>query len=192
MLHVGSALWTTYDQFWGSILTYIVAVMMAQIAPRGRYITYACMCVVSFLTKGLLTCTRSLFALFWISAPNFLYIYGLFLADLHAGGYIRRVQNHWKPTVAIEVCVMAVGAFLIAGGRNNQFGADDFFGRWTVYEGKYSYDPRQVWPQYMNFSYWCQAVCIITWVELSHVMQWFCSWAIFVWLGKVYVRASVQ
>jgi hypothetical protein len=45
MLHVGSALWTTYDQFWGSILTYIVAVMMAPIAPRGRYITYFIMWV---------------------------------------------------------------------------------------------------------------------------------------------------
>ena len=136
-----------------------------------------------------------------MSAPNFLYVYGLMLADLHAGGYIRRLQNHWKPTVALEFFVMGLGTFLIAGGRNNQFGADDFFGRWTLYEGKYSYDPRQVrfsflcqfvsssseqvWPQYMNFSYWGQAVCIITWIELSHVMQWFCSWGLFTWLGKV-------
>lgn len=26
---------------------------------------------------------------------------------------------------------------------------------------------------------------ILIWVELSHVMQWFISWAIFVWIGKV-------
>lgn len=26
---------------------------------------------------------------------------------------------------------------------------------------------------------------ILIWVELSHAMQWFASWGIFVWLGKV-------
>lgn len=37
----------------------------------------------------------------------------------------------------------------------------------------------------MNFSYFVAACCIITWIELSHAMQWFTSWGIFVWLGKV-------
>ena len=75
------------------------------------------------------------------------------LADLHAAGYIRRIQNSWKPTVALEVAIMTLGIFLIAGGRNNQFGADDFFGRFTVYEGKYSFDPRQAWPQYSTSAF---------------------------------------
>lgn len=132
MLFVGSALWTTFDQFWGSIITYITATMMATLAPRGRYLVYGIM----------------LIALFWQNSPNFLYIYGLFLADMHAAGYIRELQNHWKPTVFLEFAIMALGTFLLAGGIPMQFGADDWFGKWTVYEGKFSYDPRQVWPQY--------------------------------------------
>lgn len=132
MLFVGSALWTTYDQFWGSIITYITAAMMATLAPKGRYTVYFIM----------------LISLFWTSSPNFLYIYGLLLADLHAAGYIRELQNHWKPTVLLELCIMAVGTFLIAAGPSMQFGADDWAGKWTVYEGKFSYDPRQAWPQY--------------------------------------------
>ena len=43
MLFVGSALWTTYDQFWGSIITYIVAAVMAPLAGKGRYLVYTCM-----------------------------------------------------------------------------------------------------------------------------------------------------
>lgn len=199
MLFVGSALWTTYDQFWGSIITYITAGMMAPLAPKGRYTVYTVM----------------LLALFWTSSPNFLYVYGLLLADLHAAGYIRELNNHWKPTVILELVIMAVGTFLIAAGPNMQFGADDWAGKWTMYEGKFSYDPRQAWPQYsafvpessrrshhtltmathflnfsVNFSYFVSACCIITWIEISHAMQWFVSWRIFVWLGKVYVARS--
>lgn len=29
------------------------------------------------------------------------------------------------------------------------------------------------------------AVMILVWIELSHAMQWFASWGIFVWIGKV-------
>jgi hypothetical protein len=32
MLTVGSALWTTYDQFWGSVLVYIVAATLTPIS----------------------------------------------------------------------------------------------------------------------------------------------------------------
>lgn len=40
MLYAGSALWTTYDQFWGSTLVYILAAMMAPMAWKGRYLVY--------------------------------------------------------------------------------------------------------------------------------------------------------
>ena len=26
---------------------------------------------------------------------------------------------------------------------------------------------------------------ILVWIELSHAMQWFASWGIFVWIGKI-------
>jgi peptidoglycan/LPS O-acetylase OafA/YrhL len=29
------------------------------------------------------------------------------------------------------------------------------------------------------------AAMILVWVEFSHVMQWFISWSLFVWIGKV-------
>lgn len=169
MLFVGSALWTTFDQFWGSVITYIVAAMMAPLAAKGRYFAYFCI----------------LIPLWWIQSPNFLYIFGLLLADLHAAGFVRKLQDHWKPTIAVEVFVMALALTCLVGGRNVQFGADDFFGRFTVYEGKYSFDPRQAWPQYMNFSTFIPPLCILVWVECSHAMQWFASWALFVWIGKV-------
>jgi len=169
MLFVGSALWTTFDQFWGSIMTYIVAALMAPLAPKGRYLSYFCI----------------LASLWWIQNPNFLYIFGLLMADLHAAGYVRKLQDHWKPTMLVECGFMALALTCIVGGRNIQFGADDFFGRFTVYEGKYSFDPRQAWPQYMNFTTFVPPLCILVWVEVSHAMQWFASWGLFVWIGKV-------
>lgn len=56
MLVVGSALWTTYDQFWGSVLVYIVAAMLAPIPVRGRYTLYMTLLV----------------SLWFINSPNFL------------------------------------------------------------------------------------------------------------------------
>ena len=29
---------------------------------------------------------------------------GLWMADLYASGWVRKLQDHWKPTVAVEVC----------------------------------------------------------------------------------------
>jgi peptidoglycan/LPS O-acetylase OafA/YrhL len=37
----------------------------------------------------------------------------------------------------------------------------------------------------MLLSNWLPAACILIWVEVSHIMQWFCSWGLFTWLGKV-------
>lgn len=56
MLTVGSALWTTYDQFWGSVLVYIVAGTLTPLPFRGRYTLYFLICV----------------SLWWISSPNML------------------------------------------------------------------------------------------------------------------------
>ena len=56
MLVVGSALWTTYDQFWGSVLVYIVAATLAPLPHRGRYSLYFVICV----------------SLWWINSPNML------------------------------------------------------------------------------------------------------------------------
>jgi hypothetical protein len=56
MLYVGSALWTTYDQFWGSTLVYILAAMMAPIAWKGRYMLFLIISV----------------SLWYISSPNML------------------------------------------------------------------------------------------------------------------------
>lgn len=56
MLYVGSALWTTYDQFWGSTLVYILAAMMAPLAWKGRYMLYLIICI----------------SLWWINSSNML------------------------------------------------------------------------------------------------------------------------
>lgn len=56
MLMVGSALWTTYDQFWGSVFVYIIAATFAPIPIRGRYTLYLCVAV----------------ALWWVNSPNLL------------------------------------------------------------------------------------------------------------------------
>lgn len=56
MLTVGSALWTTYDQFWGSVLVYIVAATLAPLPARGRYSMFTVICI----------------SLWWINSPNML------------------------------------------------------------------------------------------------------------------------
>jgi hypothetical protein len=58
MLTVGSALWSTYDQFWGSVLVYIVAATLTPLPYRGRYTLYLAICV----------------ALWWINSSNMLYV----------------------------------------------------------------------------------------------------------------------
>ncbi|POY71974.1 hypothetical protein BMF94_4983 [Rhodotorula taiwanensis] len=169
MLTVGSALWSTYDQFWGSVLVYIVAATLTPLPFRGRYSLYLMICV----------------ALWWISSPNMLYIIGLWMADLYASGFVRKLQDHWKPTVAVEVGAMALALAFIAGGDKVATAADIAVGSIHVQQGKFSYDPSYIWPQYMLMSNWIPPTMILIWVEVSHAMQWFFSWGIFTWLGKV-------
>lgn len=107
------------------------------------------------------------------------------MSDLHASGYIRKLQDHWKPTVAIEVCVMALALAMIAGGSTVAEPANHAVGKVTIYNGHYGWDSNLVWPQYMFMSNWIVAAAILIWVEISHAMQWFASWGIFVWVGKV-------
>ncbi|KDE09694.1 hypothetical protein MVLG_00097 [Microbotryum lychnidis-dioicae p1A1 Lamole] len=169
MLVVGSALWTTYDQFWGSVLVYIVAAVLAPLPTRGRYPLYAAIIV----------------SLWWISSPNMLYMIGLFFADLHAAGFVRVIQDSWKLTVGIECAAMALGMAMIAGGTAVAGPADRAAGSISVYDSKFGYDPSNIWPQYMLMSNWIPPAMILLWVELSHAMQWFTSWGIFVWVGKI-------
>ncbi|KAH9457125.1 hypothetical protein MJO28_011336 [Puccinia striiformis f. sp. tritici] len=169
MLNVGSALWSTYDQFWGSVMVYILAASVAQVGWIGRYLIYLVVCV----------------SLWFINSPNMLYVLGLWLADLHAAGFIRKLQDHWKPTIAVEVSVMALALAMIAGGTKVASPADNAVGNITVYEGKFGWDQSMTWPQYMFMSNWIPPLCILIWVEVSHAMQWLASWAIFTWLGKV-------
>lgn len=125
---------------------------------------------------------------FWfMSSPNFLYLGGLWLSDLHACGAVRKIQDHWKPTMAIEIGVMVLALAVIVSGDKVAGPADMAFAGFTIYEGKFGWNPNLVWPQYMFFSQWYPALAILIWIELSHAMQWFMSWAIFVWLGKVCV-----
>jgi hypothetical protein len=163
ILTVGSALWITYDQFWGSVLVYIVAATFAPLPARGRYSLYAIICV----------------SLWWINSPNMLYVpfssfmssswtrldflslespqsymIGLLLADLHASGFIRKIQDSWKLTVGLEVCAMALALALISGGQKIANPANEFFARFTVYDGQFGWDPNLIWPQYMLFSNW--------------------------------------
>lgn len=153
ILTVGSALWTTYDQFWGSVLVYIVAAALAPLPHRGRYTVFTIICT----------------ALWWTNSPNLLYvaprrpcrtdvasyILGLWLADLHAAGFVRKIQDNWKLTVAIEVCAMALALAFIAGGTKVASPANILIARFTVYDGKFGWDPSLVWPQYMLTSNWC-------------------------------------
>ncbi|CDR39189.1 RHTO0S04e02630g1_1 [Rhodotorula toruloides] len=169
MLTVGSALWTTYDQFWGSVLVYLVAATLTPLPFRGRYSLYLAICV----------------ALWWINSSNMLYMIGLWLADFYASGFVRKIQDHWKWTVAIEVCAMALALAFIAGGQHVAGPADRAMGAITVYDGKFSWNPSYVWPQYMLMSNWIPPTMILIWCEVSHAMQWFMSWGIFTWVGKV-------
>ncbi|KAK9899185.1 glycosyltransferase family 2 protein [Cystobasidium minutum MCA 4210] len=169
ILYVGSALWTTYDQFWGSVMVYILAAMMAPMAWKGRYALFTVICV----------------SLWYISSPNMLYAMGLWLSDLHASGFVRKLQDHWKPTVAIEVCVMALALAMIAGGGTVATPANDAVGHITINNGRFGWNPDFAWPQYMFMSNWIPALCIMIWLEVSHAMQWFVSWGLFVWIGKV-------
>ncbi|MBW0505521.1 hypothetical protein O181_045236 [Austropuccinia psidii MF-1] len=169
MLSVGSALWTTYDQFWGSVLVYILAASVAQVGWIGRYIIYFCVCV----------------SLWFINSSNMLYVLGLWLADLHAAGFVRKLQDSWKPTMLVECSVMALALAMIAGGTNVATPADNAMGNITVYDGKFGWDQSLTWPQYMFISNWLPPLCILIWIEVSHAMQWFASWRVFTWLGKV-------
>ena len=141
----------------------ITAAMVAPLPTKGRYTLY--------LLMGI--------PLWWINSSNLLYLIGLWLSDLHAAGYIRRVQNNWIPTVTIEILVMGLALALIAGGTHVATPANEAFGYFTVYQGRFSFNPATIWPQYMLFSNWIPPTCILIWVELSHAMQWFVSWGYF-------------
>lgn len=169
MLYVGSALWTTYDQFWGSTLVYIIAALTAPMAWKGRYVLFAIITV----------------SLWWINSSNMLYVIGLWVSDLHASGFVRKLQDHWKPTLLIEVLVMTLALAMIGGGSTVASPADRAIGKITVYNGLFGWQPSFTWPQYMFMSNWIVATAILVWVEISHAMQWFASWGIFVWIGKV-------
>ena len=50
---------------------------------------------------------------------------------------------------------MALALAMIAGGEKVATPANRAVGSISVYEGKYSYNPSYVWPQYMLMSNWC-------------------------------------
>lgn len=79
---------------------------------------------------------------------------GLTLADLHAAGFVRKIQDNWKLTVGLEVAAMALALAMIAGGTKVASPSDEFFANFTVYDGQYSWDPSLIWPQYMLSSNW--------------------------------------
>lgn len=79
---------------------------------------------------------------------------GLWLADFHAAGFIRKIQDNWKLTVGIEVSIMALALAFIAGGTKVSSPANKAFASFTVYEGKFGWDPSTIWPQYMLLSNW--------------------------------------
>jgi len=81
-------------------------------------------------------------------------MWGLFLADFHASGYVRKIQDSWKLTVGIEVAAMALAMSMIAGGTNVMGPANRAMGKITVYDGKFGWNPDAVWPQYMLMSNW--------------------------------------
>jgi hypothetical protein len=79
---------------------------------------------------------------------------GLFLADLYAAGFVRKIQDSWKLTVGIEVGAMALALAFVAGGTKVATPADNLMSRITVYNGKFGWDATLVWPQYMLMSNW--------------------------------------
>ena len=79
---------------------------------------------------------------------------GLWLADFHAAGYIRKIQDSWKLTVALEASAMALAMAMIAGGGKVATPANIAIAKVTVYQGMYGWDPSTVWPQYMFMSNW--------------------------------------
>ena len=83
------------------------------------------------------------------------------MSDLHASGYIRKLQDHWKPTIAIEVCIMALALAFISGGGAVARPADLAVGRVTAYNGLFGWDRDYTWPQYMFMSNWIPAVAIL-------------------------------
>ncbi|POV95141.1 hypothetical protein PSHT_15831 [Puccinia striiformis] len=148
---------------------YMLSAGIAQIGYIGRYLIYFAVCG----------------SLWFINSPNMLYVLGLWLADLHAAGFVRKLQDHWKPTMLVEISVMILALAMISGGSKVSTPADNLMGDITVYDGKFGWDQSVTWPQYMFISNWLPPLCILIWVEVSHAMQWLASWSIFTWLGKV-------
>lgn len=107
------------------------------------------------------------------------------MADLYASGIVRKVQDHWKPTLAIEIVAAIIALMLITGGEKIATPGDHALGSITVYDGKYGWNPQFTWPQYMFLSNWVPPTMILIWVEFSHAMQWAMSWRILRWIGKV-------
>lgn len=80
---------------------------------------------------------------------------GLWLADFHAAGFIRKIQDHWKLTVALECSAMALAVAFIAGGSKVATPANKAIASITVWNGQYGWDQSTIWPQYMLMSNWC-------------------------------------
>ena len=197
MLTVGSALWSTYDQFWGSVLVYILAGTLTPLPFRGRYTMYLLISV----------------ALWWINSSNMLYVssprrlrrrrrpprhrapadsppplplalslslspscscsyvIGLWIADFYASGFVRKIQDHWKLNVAIEFAAGALALAMIAGGEKVATPANRAVGSISVYDGKYSYNPSYVWPQYMLMSNWCVPLVVLVLPQLRFALS---------------------
>ncbi|KZT52981.1 glycosyltransferase family 2 protein [Calocera cornea HHB12733] len=165
----GAQLWTIYDLFWGSMLTYIVASAVAPLPLRSRYLVYAIL----------------LPSLWFITSNNFLFIAGLVMCDMYNTGLVRWINDNWKLTMAIELSVMALATALIVGVDNVAAPINNAIGNITVAAGLFGYDAQTLWPQTMVMSNWIIAIATVLWMEVSHTMQWFVGWGIFVWMGKI-------
>ena len=81
-------------------------------------------------------------------------MFGLWIADFHAAGFVRKIQDSWKLTVFIELVAMALALIFISGGRLIANPADQVFASFTVHDGRYGWNAATVWPRYMLLSNW--------------------------------------
>ncbi|KAI9140058.1 acyltransferase family-domain-containing protein [Paraphysoderma sedebokerense] len=158
ILDGGSTLWTIYIQFWGSIYAYAISMIVVHSARR-----------------------RNLFCCFLIICGIYTHNYD---CDWDASGALKATKKwKWWKVFILELFLVTT-AFTILSFWQISHGLNDFFAEFTIKNGAlHKFDPEHLFTMFPGW--FIPAVCVLLWIEISPVTQWFISSKIFRIFGKV-------
>jgi hypothetical protein len=100
-LYYSSTMWTIYDQYWGSVFVYGLAILVARM-NNWRFAIYAIVAIGCSISQ----------------TPNLIFLVGFIISDLDTAGLIRKFEKlPYYIVFGFELLVAVMVLFFMSGGK---------------------------------------------------------------------------